>query len=55
VISLLYVGFELNRNIEILNSDRNRGLLEAMRSWEQFLINDKELVALYMKGAEEYE
>lgn len=55
VISLIYVGFELNRNTEILNSVGNRGLLEAVRSWERLLISDKELVGLYSKGPEEFQ
>jgi len=55
VISLLYVGFELNRNTVVLNSTGNRNLLEAVRSWERLLISDKELVALYLNGPEEFQ
>ena len=55
VISLLYVGFELNRNTAVLNVDGNREVLEATRTWERLLIGDKELVALYSKGPEGFQ
>ena len=55
VFSLLYVGYEINRNTDIMDSDQNSMIFEAMRSWEQLLIVDEKLTDLYVRAASEYE
>ena len=55
VFSLLYVGYEINRNTEILDSDQNLAIFDAMRSWETTVIVDDELADLYVRGPAEYE
>ena len=55
VFSLLYVGYEINRNTDIMDSDQNSMVFEAMRSWEQLLIVDEKLTDLYVRAASEYE
>ena len=55
VFSLLYVGYEINRNTEIMDSDQNLAIFDAIRSWEQLVILDDELADLYVRGSSEYE
>ena len=55
VISLLYVGYELNRNTEVVNSDRSNEALVAFRSWEQILVTDHDVADLYLRGPNEYD
>lgn len=55
VFSLLYVGFEINRNTEVMNSDQNISIFSGMRSWEQLLIVDDKLADLYVRAPSEYE
>jgi hypothetical protein len=55
VFSLLYVGYEISRNTEIMDSEQNLAIFESMRSWEQLLIVDEELADLYVRAPSEFE
>jgi len=55
VFSLLYVGFEINRNTTIMDSNQNISIFSGMRSWEQLLIVDEELADLYVRAPSEYQ
>jgi hypothetical protein len=54
VLSLVYVGYELNRSTNLLDTGRNTEILHAMRSWEQLVIADKELVEIFTHGPSKY-
>ncbi len=55
VVSLLYVGYELNRNTEVVNSDRSNEALVAIRALDHILITDPDVADLFLRGPNEYD
>lgn len=52
VISLAYVGLEINQNTKALQNESHRSTLEMMNSGQNILATDAEFHQIYMTGLE---